>query len=454
MRCSGIRKELKRAQFILQRSDYDDLIKHLRSGVSKLEELLQMGVELESKRYRRSQRELYRAIQDHSSSIHNALKSALSCRCAASHKTGFKLMRPYSTDTASTMAKGLMFHIALSTPRPGCEDEGISRRVPERWDLLKLSINHIPDDAGVLVENPRTRLRFFLPPATLPAAMEDADSTVNGNTLQSSGSVQKKTLPTRDLCGFLQEPQAQEAERCYGCITDKLSLSPRAYQVHSLGTAKYGKDWTLTSLRSILAEDPDDGRPTQKLRYGDGLQLAWMVASSVVQLRDTSWLPSMLTHNDIFLVRQEEGVRFRDVFLINSFRDPSVVASNSEVRTSTATAHKNSPSPAALGILLIELILGKTIDQLRPSQDGTKTKENHIASLVSDYQTLIRLLGDVTTMAGPNYSSAVRSCIKCETYDDGDSRGPGEDPCQQDGDVFLAVLRLLERDVESAMEGI
>ena len=259
----------------------------------------------------------------------------------------------------------------------------------------------------------------------------------------------------KDLCGFLQEPlQAEEIEKCYGSISDNLLPSPRAFQVHFLKAAGYGEEWTLTPLRSILLNDPDVVGPAQKLLYGDRLQLAWMVASSVVQLRDTPWFPSRLTNNDLFLVRQENGIRFHDVFLVKSDTGSALNVNESGANAPAQAALKPSPSPVALGILLIELILGKTIEQLRPPQEdlniNTQDAGSHIAHLVSDYQMLIRLLGDVNTLAGPNYSLAVRSCIRCEIYDDGET----DDKDSQHGDVFLGVLRLLERDVEIVMEGI
>ncbi|KAK4450353.1 hypothetical protein QBC34DRAFT_494000 [Podospora aff. communis PSN243] len=381
LKCSRVKKELKRAQFALQWSDYSDRIARLRESVSALED---------------------------------------------------------------TIAKGIIFHVALSTPRGGSESTAIPTKQSDRSDLLQLSGEaQVKEDTRTLHSSRTTRLRFFLPPAAPEAAVRHATHSASNDTVDSSLAEDIDQLRTGHLCNFLQESHGEEMEKLYGRITDNLSSSPRVFKVHSLRTTGYGKEWALASLRSVLLQDSSVVSPPRKLLFGEKLELAWMIASSVVQLRGTSWLPRILTHNDIFFVYKEKGIRFGDVFLVNS-------APESTARAATATAPRASPSPAALGILLIEVLLGQTIDQLRPPQaaTGTQTAESRITELVSDYRALIKLLGKVNAMAGPNYSLAVRSCIKCQVYDDDDPHG--EDP--QHGDVFFAVLRLLESDMENVME--
>jgi hypothetical protein len=140
MKCSGIKKELSRARFVLRRSDYRDIWNHLQDAISRLEQLLKMGMETELTRHRHSQRELYRVMQEHSGSVHAALKSVLTCRCAASHKTGLKLMRPWLAKTTSTIPKGILFHVAFSTPRPGSETAASPKEQPQMTITFLLKI--------------------------------------------------------------------------------------------------------------------------------------------------------------------------------------------------------------------------------------------------------------------------------------------------------------------------
>jgi hypothetical protein len=71
-----------------------------------------------------------------------------------------------------------------------------------------------------------------------------------------------------------------------------------------------------------------------------------------------------------------------------------------------------NPTLLTLGILLIEIVRGQTIEALRTPQEKAAHGSSP-AGLLSDYMTARRLLADVY-QASSNYASAVRRCIDGE----------------------------------------
>ena len=102
-----------------------------------------------------------------------------------------------------------------------------------------------------------------------------------------------------------------------------------------------------------------------------------------------------------------------------------------------ATGAGTKPALLALGVLLIELIIGQPMEGLCPGS---------AAGLLDDYQTVAKLLDRVNTMGGANYHSAVRTCIRQDFYLG--EVGKDEDGMTQQNAAFFDVIGHLERDME------
>jgi len=104
-------------------------------------------------------------------------------------------------------------------------------------------------------------------------------------------------------------------------------------------------------------------------------------------------------------------------------------------------------SLTALGIILIELIFGRTIDHLRSALNNRPVSvfAEHTATGLSDYEVAMRLMDEVNTRVGSNYCSAVKRCINSD-YQVDMSLGGGSRH-----NVLISVLTLLEQDFNAAM---
>ncbi|KAK4182849.1 hypothetical protein QBC35DRAFT_420039 [Podospora australis] len=425
MKLSGVKKEYKRALFVLQRSEYNDALSRLKDGVSSLEDLLKLNMELEPDRRRRSQGKVYKLLRDASASIYHALRSAMTCQCPGLHDFGLKLLsRPVThitchDDDYEEILEGFRFSLSVSSASSGFETQGADWGSVKLWSMLSLSLQSRRN------KQPQKQcgVRFSVPngPQTL------AYSQNIGMT-----PIQTQARHIDNLCHSIHEARKQLDGECCGCILDSSLPSPRTYQVFPLGSPNDSGNWDLVPLRAVLSGEIEVVPP---LLYGDKLWLAWTIASSVAQLRGTYWYLNPPTHNDLFLARQDGAIHFRDVFVVRRFPDSSLQ------HTTPLHTRNIHPTLVALGVLLIEVIYGQTIEKVRP-------QEGNLHTILSSYEAVTQLLSTVNTLGGPNYYKAVRRCIKCEVFDT-DSVGMGDDPVQKD--VFVGVLALIEQDLELAM---
>jgi len=183
----------------------------------------------------------------------------------------------------------------------------------------------------------------------------------------------------------------------------------------------------MISLKDILGKQTD----LNPLTYRDRLQLAVYTAASVLQLYDTPWMPNAPTSAHVFFPVWEGCPQYSYAFIVASGRsEPNAVKPPPVIR---------NPTLLALGVLLIEIIRGQTIDTLR-SPDEKITYG--LSTFLSDYITARRLLAEIY-QASSNYGSAVRRCI--------DGEFPREildlDNADFRQEVYAGVVALLEEDL-------
>jgi hypothetical protein len=240
-----------------------------------------------------------------------------------------------------------------------------------------------------------------------------------------------------NLCHALKRSQKQGAgERC-GHIVDENSPVFRKFDVFPLDSIgdTDGGTWSMVPLGAILdgikKSTGVNKQVTCTLTYLDRLRLAWTVASGVVQLHSTPWLASPPTHNDIFLIRQNNNTLREELFVLKRFPDTA---------TAAAAVYPRDQALVALGVLLIELILGQPIERLCPGFVATRVD---LGGQGND-QALVQILDKVRTRSGLNYHSAVRTCMDCVL---------GVIPRRRDGrmkdlnEALLDVVGFLEQDM-------
>lgn len=434
----GMMSGLKRAVFTLHRSQYADVLSEIRDSISNLENLTDRSMELEPARKGRSRGKLFVLIRTMSESLYRALGSSLNCACE--HDIGLGLEsrtdEVFPADEQDRVFNFTAFKLAISYT----ED----LQVTKLWEEIRVKPNPIASKAELSASWPvscpppsrqrgRKSVRFSSSMAgfsstTLVVHQQStpASTSLHMSTPSPTAAIGSPVLGHLTLCERIKSCGKQPGVSSYGTIRDDISTGAKEYSLSSVRIMNYqnARCQSVISLREILEQKDNSFH----LPYRDRLQLAVVASSSILQLLGNPWLPDTLSSRDIFFLKMQDHPIYSRPFLMRS---------NRAGKASIGSPPFCNPALWSLGVLLIELILGGTLDSLRTPQEES--------SLPVDYLTAHRLLGEVR-MASSNYGTAVTRCLGGELHNDRFCPG-SEDFCQG---VYSGVVALLERDLENS----
>ncbi|CAM1501434.1 Fc.00g034180.m01.CDS01 [Cosmosporella sp. VM-42] len=446
-------KELKRASFTLSRSTYADLLTAIRDGISNLESLATMNIELEPQRRVRSHVRLLNILRDLSSSIYRAVCSSLTCTCK--HRVSMRLSNWTGNitpvDDEERVIQSLKVHLALSFDQLQPKESLPAATDKQAWEELLIQASpplHTPTETSTLprktteciadTANQKSKAVSFslsrFSSFSSMTAMVETESSLVANlvtdiTLGATGIALPKVQSSINLCGKLRKSPITKRPSCLGVISDQSHPNTRSYSVYSSTLSSLeGSKWRMVSLQEVL-ECQSGQNP---LTYRQRLQLAVFISTSVLQFYKTPWMPEVPSNRNIFFIRSE---RF-------SYYDKAFVMAERDGLYSEAKIFPiiRNPTLLALGVLLIELLRGHTIDSLRIPDEILSTDLRPL----SDYMTTRRLLDEVCQTSS-NYGSAVRRCINGE-FQRQDLNLEDEDFRQE---VYCGVVALLEEDLSN-----
>jgi hypothetical protein len=456
-----IARELRRASFTLNRSSYAELLATIRDGVSNLESLTTTNIELEPERKVRSRIRLLSILRDVSVSMYRAILASFRCTC--NHGVSMRLAAWSAdiipSDEEEDIVRDIKFHLALSYQQGPQETSHLWEQVSvEPLPPVKPAPSPCPESRttmsgpGAVGAKPAKRTPKMVKFSSLQSSVSSSSTTatlVQNNTVDAnttthiatglSGmtltmmatSVPATPSSTPDLCGGIRKAQKRKEAHCYGMVLDKLASKTRCFNIHPYHAFQLPHNGVgsgsckMISLRDILNQQGG----IQPLTRRDRLQLAVYTASSVLQLYETPWLPGALTSDNIFFAAWDGYPYYGHAF---------IMANNGVCNAANPSTIIRNSTLLALGILLIEIICGKTLDALRTPEEKSTPGSN----LLSDYMTARRQLGEIY-QASSNYGSAVRRCI------DGDFRRHKLDLGDEDfrQEVYSGVIVLLEEDL-------
>ena len=179
-----------------------------------------------------------------------------------------------------------------------------------------------------------------------------------------------------------------------------------------LTEAKVGPSFRTTSLDRLL--DPAEQEPLQNLlSRRQRLKLAAILASSVLQLDQTSWLKSQWKASDIYFHYRDE-----DALLTSrpTFPPPHVACRLSDSNSEPDYTNKpmipkaqqaRSEALLTLGLALVELCFGRTLEKMQMPEDVDENES------LTRLNTAIRKLDEVYNEIGGQYGDVVRRCLYC-----------------------------------------
>ena len=179
------------------------------------------------------------------------------------------------------------------------------------------------------------------------------------------------------------------------------------YQYHLSVLENVGSSTNLHSLRHILKSESK-----LCLSQRDRLSLALTLASSVLQLGGTQWLPKQWGTDQIFiLLNQQPHTAAPTLDHIDPYvsYNTELAVPDEEMTSATTRYAPRNKILLSLGIVLMELCLGKPLEDMKIAGDCVINMDEASRQLTTARRQLFRIYGK----AGENYGDVVERCLEC-----------------------------------------
>ena len=375
--------------------EYEELVRKLAEANSRMARLLESHIKLSTVRRRRSQSKVFSALQSVIKRAYHALRCSFSCTCPNRHGVNFQLLTPHLIPYVDieTLIQGLELKISLNYDPDDVKGKGIH----SGWIWEELSLR---------IEEPSLQSSHKV---RLPTATEKGSRrlmvAVSNTPQKSQGTV--KPVDLVNLCRVLAQKGHKPTE-CCGYIVDPASKHQHRFAVYTLGSCNNTDGWSMVSLCELLDKGVFKDRK-EGPQLPQQLLLAATVASSILQLHGTPWMPTILTNKSIYFMQRNGTFNYDNVYVARKLPDVANTGPQ-ELSEFESRAIKN-PTIFAIGILLIELILCESLENLHSSKSYDKGRPPAHPllrpALVED------ILYQVECASTDQYREAVKNCLRC-----------------------------------------
>lgn len=230
-------------------------------------------------------------------------------------------------------------------------------------------------------------------------------------------SLPEGNLPTpiENLCLTMRETSMNVscAERCLGYLDQ---ADNHRLELYLTCQDQVAHPESSKPLGDLLLERNSDGAALitaagdLPLARGERLALALTVASSVLQLYDTPWLHQNWSKRDILVDMTSTKEIFERAFISTSFPPPAT----SDISGCNLSYPFRNLTLFCLGIVLIEITLGRTMESMRTKDDPLNANgESDMLTRLSIARRVLEM-GTISREAGLRYGEVVYRCIWSE----------------------------------------
>jgi hypothetical protein len=376
-----------------------------------LTSLTKQSLELEPSRGKLKSKQCpnFRVLQDYARSLYETLKSGLRCGCSG-HAVKLRLeSRTQRLQEGDDLLEHAPFRVIFTDESASASPQPKSCNY---WKWTEADIRYIADQpVKVLLSNHANIAATTSKPLKLVRFTQiETQSSSSSITLvenSSSSNISRPPEHIADLCTAVKVLGDNKHELCIGYLIDDVKRKHGIYPLEAPSGCDQ-QQWVAYSLRQVLSSHTNIGRP---LRQHDKLRIAVDLASSVLQLYRTPWLDEHWSDNDVFFIHRPGvplSTLYEHPFVYRRLSSPCTIQ---PLDTQRAVGRViRNPTLFTLGILLIELLYGKPIEELQTPQDQDCDGTPGVAWCTAD-----RLIEEeIEFEAGPRYLEAVRRCVRCD----------------------------------------
>ena len=420
--------ELKRLKVTLSKSVYDGLLNSIDKANKDLRDITHQNRYLEPIREKKKSRrhiEDLQLIRKHAASLYRVLVTgtAWKCPCRKSHMASLRLeSRPQKSDTELPIThKFYTFRVVFSTN----PSSGPTFQRSPNWHEMELRSQIDSSEMSIPKKN-ATRaakgVRFASDSITCSGALQMS---------QQLAGIGLTVGTIADICTTLHK--AQKTNEVIGYLSDETNRNHKHYLCRA-NTIPFDEPQSK-SLGEILASS-QHASPSFYLLRRERLELAVILASSVLQLDGSSWFESGWSSYDVLFYNKARGAStpcYKDPYL--SWKQCSLDGRPSQDHRSLLPKDRSIRSEVlfALGLTLIELCFGATMENLRAAEDEDPSK------IIVKLNTAHRLLSLVYGEMGDVYGDVVRRCL-LQPFDVRELSLDNEEVQQQVYDGIVAPL--------------
>ena len=419
--------ELKRLKVTLSKSVYDNLLNSIDKANKDLRDITHQNRYLEpireKKRSRRHIEDL-QLIRKHAASLYRVLVAgkAWKCPCRNSHMASLRLeSRPQRTDSGLPSTHTVYnFRVVLSTNSL----EPTQHNSPQ-WQEVELRSHIDSGEINIPTKNDNRLVkgvRFAPDPidcaAALPISQQLSGTGLSAETIADICTTLHRVQKTNEVVGYLAD-ETNNNHRHYLCRANTIPVDEP--QSESLG--------------EILARSQHVSASPSLLRR-ERLELAVVLASSVLQLDGSCWIEPRWSSYDVFFYNKAHGAS------TSYYRYPYLPWKQCSLDNHPSSGF-STPGPRdrsirsdvlfALGLTLIELCFGATMENLQTAEDDDPN------TFIVKLNPAHRLLNLVYREMGDVYGDVVRRCL-LQPFDVRELNLDNEDVQQQVYDGIVAPL--------------
>jgi hypothetical protein len=368
---------------------YGTLLADIDRDIEKLSRLINGAVRLEpvkTEKKNKLQSAYWQNIRDQAQRISDNLRARLSpCACTHSHQASLRLD---IRNDCGVEEDGTRFAFLLTFEKHSQPTSS----PPWDWRKIEIESSQLVGTAVTFttlqVQTPVKKTIHVAPSITVSPASRSP--MLRSHSLCIAPKIDS-------LCRALVAAHQQEC--CLGVLEDE------AWQHHVYSVT----DPTLQAHKSEAASLNDIIHGAKRIAPRQKCALALTLASSVLQLHDTPWLPRAWETKDIFFLKNHgDNAIPSHIYVSQTF------ASTSQ---STAAAKRRrlvkNEMVYALGVALLELAHGASLLSFKNPEDLSEAGEEDSMTEVSIANRLARELNNYES---ENYARAVLRCITC-TFD-------------------------------------
>ena len=445
---------------------YDELLSEIQSGNKALEHLLNRGRRHEEKRRIQQSAAIFKSIRQHARSFHAAVikESSWKCRhgtCSTPHIASLRLEpRPWSLcepRLERRKSSDVKFGLLLSAEVRRNEASSLHKGRRLEAQPVQNSEHQVLPSGPARTKYVRQLPLFFT--GTSSACIELCSYSTSSSPSRGSRSVRfavrtpssaaascrssfnlNKDSGSVGLCGELQ------LDRNPGYDLGFLEDDTVGKYQHHLAFLERGEPRTCFPSLGYLLKSPEPIGPEHHLSKKDRLYIALTLASSVLQLDETPWLPKSWKSTSIFLLHvRQPGSQITSVGRLHPYLSSrisrEVAEANTPANPGAALYDTHSEILRSLGFMLIELCLWKPLEDWEIPEDS----ENGADDTQRRFRTAKRLLPEVDAEAGIVYGDIVHRCLYCRF----DSRDINIENADFQKEVFNRIVIPLSENLKN-----